>query len=271
MSALRVLLIDAEAREAERISAILGEANHTVLPATGWEEASEALFVEKFDAVLLGSPLPADGLAQFTAKLRELENRQRESTRIPILSLSKDLVDASRLTEAVTSLARAIRSSGDPLVGDGLDLPAFEPEKFQAQVGYDPDLLVEVIDLFLAESVDQMREMHEALAAGEYDRLSRAAHTIKGSLSSLHTTAARHHAQELESAAKDGNEQLCRESLSALEDDLDAVGTTTALVAGQFPPSLKQLLHLRVPFRRNTLYELVNTVGTGLRSQPGLR
>ncbi len=223
MNTLRVLLIDGDAGEAERISCILREANHSVVPAAGCEEASEALFVEKFDAVLIGSPLPSDGLAEFTGRLREIEDRQRVVTRIPILSLSTDLADGSRLTEAVTNLARAVRGSSATPVSGGSELPIFESEKFQAQVGYDCDLLVEIIDLFLVESAEQMRELHEALAAGDYDRLARAAHTIKGSLGSLYAAAARHHAQELETGANTTDNDLCRQSLSALDGDLDAV------------------------------------------------
>jgi HPt (histidine-containing phosphotransfer) domain-containing protein len=49
------------------------------------------------------------------------------------------------------------------------------------------------------------------------------AHTIKGSLSSLHATLARHHAQALESAAKNRDGSACRANLQALADDLGAL------------------------------------------------
>jgi HPt (histidine-containing phosphotransfer) domain-containing protein len=46
------------------------------------------------------------------------------------------------------------------------------------------------------------------------------AHTIKGSLGSLHAARARSHAQELELAAKRRQEDVCWTSLAALESDL---------------------------------------------------
>ncbi len=70
LNTLRVLLVDGDARQSQLISSRLAGANHTVLPASGLEEAAEALCNQKFDAVLLGSPLPADGVANFTEKLR---------------------------------------------------------------------------------------------------------------------------------------------------------------------------------------------------------
>ena len=80
--------------------------------------------------------------------------------------------------------------------------------------------MVEIIDLFLDERKRQEPEMRDALLAKKFDQLSRAAHTIKGSLGSLHALRARAHAQTLELAAKDGDEDICWESLAALEADL---------------------------------------------------
>lgn len=99
-------------------------------------------------------------------------------------------------------------------------VPQLDVEKFQEQVGHDPDLLVEIIDLFLLESAGQVHEMHEALGCGEYKKLSRVAHTIKGSVGSLYAETARLQAHELESIAESGDEAACRRSLAALEEAL---------------------------------------------------
>ena len=62
--------------------------------------------------------------------------------------------------------------------------------------------------------------MQRALTAHDYNHLYITAHTIKGSLASLHAALARLHAEELESAAKNDDHQLCTRSLSTLEGDL---------------------------------------------------
>jgi CheY-like chemotaxis protein/HPt (histidine-containing phosphotransfer) domain-containing protein len=242
LNSLRVLLVDGDARKSQIISGRLAGANHTVLPASGLEEASDALCNQKFDAVLLGSPLPADGVADFTGKLRTLEMTQRLSSRTPILSISADLRDecawqpsedvgidgylserfeAKALMAAVASLARMVCAPKDP-EGRSIspNLPIFEPEKFKAQVAYDRNLLIEIIDLFLSEQLIQIAEMHQALVNRDYDRLYLTAHTIKGSLASLHAAVGRLRAEELEAAAKDHDQQHCEQLLSVLKSDL---------------------------------------------------
>ena len=77
MNSLRFLLVNTDARKTESISTVLASANHTVLPTTGLDEASEALYVERFDAVLLGSRFSAPSLGEFTNKLRQVEESQR--------------------------------------------------------------------------------------------------------------------------------------------------------------------------------------------------
>ena len=59
MKSLRVLLVGKDPGQGERISSLLSGAQHAVLPASGLEEAFEALEVQKFDAVLLLSQVPA--------------------------------------------------------------------------------------------------------------------------------------------------------------------------------------------------------------------
>jgi HPt (histidine-containing phosphotransfer) domain-containing protein/CheY-like chemotaxis protein len=245
LNRLRVLLVDTDAHKSQIISSRLAGANHTVLPLRGLEEASEALCNQKFDAVVLGSRLPADGVAEFTGKLRTLEMNQRASSRTAIFSISPDLGDGSgwqlsediavdgflserfeaeALMTAVASLARAVCSPNDSAEDSvSSNLPIFEPEKFKEQVAYDRDLLIEIIDLFLTEQLIQIREMQDALTNREYDRLYLTAHTIKGSLASLHAAVGRLRAEELESAAKDHNQQHCEQLLSVLKRDLQTL------------------------------------------------
>ncbi len=257
MDTLRVLLVDSDSEQSQRIASLLSEGNHTVLPAGGLEEASEALFVQRFDAVLLGSPVRADELSEFKATLRKLEKAQPAPVKIPVLSFSSEAFDVSRLsrssdpeidgylpehfqaaalTDAVNRLSLAVAHSTERTKLDAPDLPVFEPEQFQAQVCHDSELLVEIIDLFLTESVDQIAEMRQAVASADYERLCRLAHTLKGSLGSLHAAMARSHAQDLETAAKEREEQVCRFSLAALEQDLDTL-KPRLLALREFPDS----------------------------------
>src|SRR5581483_9934621 len=206
MNTLRVLLIEENPGQSQRVASVLSEANYNVVPADGLEEASEALFGQNFDAVLFGSPVPAAALAEFTATLRAIESAQRGAARTPVLSFSPPITEsystpgsdpgideylpmqfeAAALAAAVNRLSRAATQPSGTGVGSLAELPVFEPEKFQAQVCHDRDLMIEIIDLFLIERASEVGEMRDAFAGGDYDRLCRVAHTIKGSLGSLH-------------------------------------------------------------------------------------
>jgi two-component system, sensor histidine kinase and response regulator len=237
MNSLRVLLVDGGSDKAEAISNSLASANHIVLPTTGLEEAGEALYVEQFDAVLLASSFPASILANFTTKLRQVEQSQRSATRIPVLALESasgtgakvggcdgyvnEPLDPVALTAAVRSLAAALGRPVERKAASVInDLAVLEPEKFEEQVGYDNELMVEIIDLFLEERKGQVSEMEACIASGDLASLSKIAHTIKGSLGSLHASRARSRAEELESASKNEQAEASVRAFSQLVQDL---------------------------------------------------
>jgi HPt (histidine-containing phosphotransfer) domain-containing protein/CheY-like chemotaxis protein len=239
MHALRFLLIHGDAQGASRISSLLAAAQHTVIVAPNIAEAIEALYIERFDAIVLDAALPPAEVAEFAANLRRIEERQGLA-RIPVVSVSaesavdtyagqnaawdeclREPLDAAVLTDAVTRLAQAIGNpAARPANHAGGDLPVLEPEEFEEQVGGDRELMVEIIDLFFEEGQRQMTEMRVTLANGNFGQLSRLAHTIKGSLGSLRATRARWRAHELESAAGGGDANRCRQSFAAFEQDL---------------------------------------------------
>jgi HPt (histidine-containing phosphotransfer) domain-containing protein len=244
---LRILLVDTDADRLERVATPLEEAEHTVLPVTSLEEAEEALFVRKIDVAIFGSPFDEVEAEIFVERLRGIENTQKNAPRTPVLAVSEGLpvfpgwtIEGESVIDgrlhadfnseilcaaiaAVNGVGPAAANSDKLPEAEGKGLPLFEPEKFRQQVAYDSELTVEIIQLFLEEQSVEVPEMREALEQGEFDRLSDVAHTIKGSLSSLHATLARHHAQALESAAKNRDRAVCRTSLQALADDLDAL------------------------------------------------
>ncbi len=241
MSALRVLLIGGETAESEHIFSLLEQAHHAVLPVPNFDEASEALLIQKFDAVLITPALSAHGVDHFTAHLRQTEKNQRNGARTPVLSVvqggsqstagANGSVDAylperfepAAFAQTVENLANAVAQSSEESEGlaGAPELPVFNVAEFQAQVAYDRELMVEIIDLFLEERRQDLTDMTESLASDDFDKLMRAAHTIKGSLASLHASLARYRSQELETAARNGNKQACISLLGALEEDLN--------------------------------------------------
>lgn len=240
MESLRFLLVHSDATQSERISSVLENAHHTVLPTPSLDEATEALYLQRFDAVLLGVSFTNGTVAAFKAKLRQVEYSQHSFSCIPILSAVaavdgspalrdspcdgyfEDPLDLSALTEAVSRLARTLAHSTE-LQTKSLDdeFPVLAPDEFEEQVGGDRELMVEIIDLFLEERKQQVLEMREAVRAVDWESLAKVAHTIKGSLGSLHAPRARSRAHELEIAARDQKGELARQWFTALERDLE--------------------------------------------------
>lgn len=238
LDCLRILVIGSTSR----VCSALEQAGHIVLPVPDFEQAAEALLVQRFDAVLVAPDSGAGGASEFVAKLKELD-LQHAGTRMPVLSVIaegkrtaptepesdmfdgtvQESLDPDALTLAIARLASAVSldkgfSKAAPL---DPELPILEVEALKEQVAFDSELLIELIDLYFSERSKQSVEMAQALASGDYDLLSRVAHTIKGSLGSLHATSSRMTAQALEVAARDSDAEACRDLLPAFEVKLD--------------------------------------------------
>jgi len=240
MTSLRVLLV-ADIHECQEVSSSLVAADHTVLPLNDVDEASEAISLQQFDAILLGDSISEESVSEFASKLRRLERAQQSATRTAIFCLGNEpsaeiksvagtcspvdgylskRLDGTAFTDAVIQLAQTFPEAAMTSSDSNRDLPVFELAGFQEQVGYDPDLFSEIIDLFLLEGEEQIPAMRSALAKRDFDELGRVAHTIKGSLGSLHAPRARTRAEQLESAARSRNNERCCHFLSLLEDDI---------------------------------------------------
>ncbi|MBV9264883.1 MAG: Hpt domain-containing protein [Acidobacteriaceae bacterium] len=238
MDTLRVLVVSARG-DLDRVTSALSRAGHAVVAVGNLEEAREALLIQRFEAVLLGSGLPAAEVIAFSANVRQLDNSSGASSRTAVLSVVpesalstssagggsgvdgfvSDSADPDTLTLAIARLASAV---GTETVAKD-ELPVLDVDQLKEQVAFDNELLVELIDLFLSERERQSEEMQQAFQGGEFDRLSRIAHTIKGSLGSLHALAAKANAQGLELSAKEHDGAKSQAFLLALERDLNVL------------------------------------------------
>jgi HPt (histidine-containing phosphotransfer) domain-containing protein len=229
---LRLLIVDGENAGSEPRG--LDQEGTIAVVTASLAEAEEALSLQRFDAVLLRTPGPPEGVAEFANRLRERE--RGGFARTPVLLAVSELgerqpgvdalllehFDLEALRDTIDRLNGA--SSGEVSGSSGASvLPSFDEEAFAAHLGHDADLIVEIIDLFFVESGQQLPELHERLAAADYERVSRIAHTLKGSLSSLQAMGPRGLAQQLEEAAKRRDGKGCTAALAALEASTDAM------------------------------------------------
>ncbi len=233
MNNLRILLVEDDPGRVERLLSVFGSAEHPPVCVSTAAEALEALSVQKFDIALFTSSEPAGELAQFAAGLRASEDREAADPRIAIFSCfpeqdsllhsdsylpgdftAADLEGAFTRFQGSIQPVNTLRQTAPPR------LAPFEPAEFEEQCAHESELMVEIIGLFFEECQNELPQMGQALAEGDFECLARLAHKIKGSLASLQAPLARHRAQTLELAAKDRESAVCSETLVALEDDL---------------------------------------------------
>lgn len=229
---LRLLIVDGENAGSE--SSGFGPEGTIAVVTASLTEAEEALTLQRFDAVLLRGQEPPEGVAEFISHLRERE--RGGVVRTPVLRTVADLserhpgVDALLLEhfdlEALRETIDRLNGASYGLAGGPSGAPALPPfdgEAFAAHLGHDAGLIVEIIDLFFVESGQQIPELREHLGAGDYERVSRIAHTLKGSLSSLQAPGPRGLAQQLEEAAKRHDNRGCNAALEGLKASIDAM------------------------------------------------
>ena len=256
---LRILIIGCS-EESSSLEAVLASARQDVLLVDSLAEGLDALLIQRFNVVLLPSCHDAGEIDGFAEGVRQIDSSSDEQTRTVIacvksersflLGGSGDIAKAAAtkvdgfvpysaipevLTQAITSLAKAVGQRSLSLTCP--DLIVLDVEQLHEQVAHDDELLVELIDLYRSERNRQSAEMEQALTAGQYESLSRLAHTIKGSLGSLHAMAAKDDAHLLEMAARDQNAAECQQILPRFESKLNVLE--------------QQLLSIRESIRRS--------------------
>jgi HPt (histidine-containing phosphotransfer) domain-containing protein len=233
MNSLRILFVEENARRTDHILAE-PEKNQVLTSVATLAEAEEVLSIQKFDAVLLSIQRPLPELALLGERLRNAENgnSSRIRTLILVYGDGNDIAFADgRLPGRFTfdELCRTVSEILERQMQEIANIEAsarqwgFDPAKFAAQCANDIELMVESINLFLDECTVELPEMGDALDRRDFEALSRLAHRIKGSLSSLHAPVARQRAQALEAASKSGDDGVCSALLQALEDDVMAL------------------------------------------------
>ncbi len=233
MNDWQILLIEGDPQRGAQVSSLLASANHSTIAVPNFNEASEALCIQRFDVILVGSGQTSAALSSFVAFLQELKAGQRTGSRVPLLSYSPGMLGESAFDAHLpadflpTQLPEILAGlSARPAEADasiGLNFPilsVFEPAQFEEQCANETELMVEILDLFQEESARELPEMAAAVAEADFDRVSLIAHTMKGSLGTLHAPLARERAQELETAARRKDGVLCAAVLERLEDDL---------------------------------------------------
>jgi HPt (histidine-containing phosphotransfer) domain-containing protein len=220
MSERRILLVEPDGQQADLVVSRLKTMNRTALVVPSCAEAAEALVLQqRFEAVLLGSGQIPEEVRELTDYIGSLE------TEAPVV-----LTYASGMPETTVrllppdftpaQLQEALERKSPSHSPQSADPPVFLQTEFTEQCAGEKSLMVEIIDLFEGEREEQFAAMTDALASGDFERLSKLAHSLKGSVSALHAPAARQSCQAIELAAKNQDPDLCAAHLNRLRQNL---------------------------------------------------
>ena len=229
----------------------------TVKVAGNGREALEALAADSYDILLLDLQMPEKNGLEVAAEIREQE--QRIGGHLPIIALTAHAMKGDKekclqvgmdayfskpfkreeVLAAIDQLAgrfpQSPKSPAPTAPEAGAKVKVLDYDSILAQYEEDPDLLLEVIDVFREDSIKQRKRLHEALQAGDAAAFGKVAHTIKGAVSNLFAPSAQEAALRLEMIGKSGDLRDARAALQDLEAKLDRLDPELVALVQEIP------------------------------------
>jgi two-component system, sensor histidine kinase and response regulator len=220
---------------------MLEKQGHSVVVASNGKQALQAMEQQQFDLVLMDVEMPEMSGFEVTAAIRE---RERETEKhIPIVAVTAHAmkgdmekcleagmdfylakpINSAELFEVIAKVSGKPRNSYDLLPPQELNEPVLDKPALMNQVGGDGKFVRQLADLFLTESQDQLSALEKFLEERDADGIARCAHSLKGSLGSLHAARASKAALDLERLARAGDIERVSEGFDVLKKEVERV------------------------------------------------
>jgi CheY-like chemotaxis protein/HPt (histidine-containing phosphotransfer) domain-containing protein len=216
---LRFLLAEDNPVNQKLAARLLEKQGHSVAIVGNGVEAVQAVERQLFDLVLMDVQMPEMDGFEATAAIRERE--RGTGRRLPIVAMTAYAMKGDRerclaagmdgyvskpiqpreLWQAIEQLVSGSGADGTSVpTGDILDR-----RETLERVGGDTELLRELIAVFRADGPRLAKDIADALAGGDAQKLSRTAHTLKGAVSTFGAASAEAAAQQVELLAGQGD------------------------------------------------------------------
>ena len=236
-SGLRILLAEDNAVNRQLAMRLLERRGHLVTAVSDGRQALEAVQREKFHLVLMDVQMPEmDGL-EATRMIRKKE--KSTGTHLPVIAVTAHVMKGDRekclaagaddyvskpiQAEELNAAIERLRGSAEDAEGSPVKTvtapsdAALDPEALLEHVQGDRELLAEIIRLFRDETPALLRSLREAVERGDSSAISRASHTLKGSLGNFSSGPAYQTAKKMDELARTGDAAAAGEMLPALE------------------------------------------------------
>ncbi len=232
---LRVLLAEDNLVNQKLAVRLLEKEGHSVVIAGNGREALAALEVGDFDAVLMDVQMPEMSGFEATAAIREKEKKTGKHQLIIALTAHAMKGDRERCLEAGMDkyLVKPVQSnelfaalcetagSRKATVTRRAPTEVFDSGGALNRAGHDPELLAELIEIFLEDCPRRMAEIQEAIGLSDAQGLERSAHKLKGAAAVFDARNVVELAEQLETLGRQADIRSAQEVLSTLDCQID--------------------------------------------------
>jgi CheY-like chemotaxis protein len=237
----------AEDNEVNRIVAQkkLEKRGHEVTVVKDGLAAVKAYEESEFDVVLMDIQMPVMDGFQATAIIRERQDAKERRVAIIALTAHAMKGDRERCLEAgmddyitkpfkTDELIRAVEASSYQLSREGSEAsyaPVLNSDALWERVDFDHALVMALVKTYYQEVPPLLQAIREGLAGADTSSVGRAAHRLRGTLSTLGAEAAAEPAQRLESLSRDRKTELAEVAFAELETELGRLDPELASLA----------------------------------------
>jgi two-component system sensor histidine kinase/response regulator len=246
---LKILLVEDNQVNQKVAVNLLAKRGHEVAVANNGKEALAQLKQNKYELVLMDVQMPEMDGFEATEIIRQ--NEKRAGLHQPIIAMTAHAMkgDRERCFQAgmdgyVTKpiQARELFNTIDQIMGAHQEKPKettmvdtksehfFNKNAALDRVDGDWDLLKELIALFLEDYPELLRQIRDAVQAGDAQALQHSAHTLKGSVGNFCAKSAFDAAYKLEVIGRKQDLSEAGSALETLEKELELLGPVLAEV-----------------------------------------
>ena len=232
---LRVLLAEDNFVNQKLAVRLLEKEGHSVVIAGNGREALAALEEGDFDAVLMDVQMPEMSGFEATIAIREKEKKTGKHQLIVALTAHAMKGDRERCLEAGMDkyLAKPVQrdelfaalcgtvTSRKTTVTRRAPTEVFDSSGALNRAGHDPELLAELIEIFLEDCPRRMAEIQEAIGLSDAQGLERSAHKLKGAAAVFEARSVVELAEQLETLGRQADIRSAQEVLSILDREID--------------------------------------------------
>ena len=273
---LRILLAEDNLINQKVALRILERLGYRADVASNGLEALESLRRQPYDVVLMDVQMPElDGL-EASRRIRDewppgqrpwiiamTANAMKGDREICFEAGMNDYISKPVRLEMLQASLESGSRGGRPPATRAAD-SAIDPaalEQLREELGGNPQILNELLETFLGETLDHLRQARQALAGSDPEAVRRAAHAIKGSCREVGANPLAELSQQLENPARDGHLDPDEALLASMESEFQRVHKQIReIIGGQNRSNFNRAVRRRRSWRARSLFPFALSV-----------